>query len=114
MSSPKSYKQFHTFFSPDEWQEILSRAEKAKMKPTTFIRKMALKGNVVVYDNMAMHSLTLAINKIGTNINQIVHLANEVHSVNLNDVKLLADKLDKIDKEIIVHQRRFEYERKKF
>jgi hypothetical protein len=114
MSSPKSYKQFHTFFSPDDWQEILNRAEKTHMKPTTFIRNMALKGMIVVFDKMAMNSLTLAINRIGTNINQIVHLANEVHSVNLNDVKLLADKLDKIENEIEEYQRRIEHGGEKF
>jgi hypothetical protein len=114
MPAPKSYKEFPMRFSPENWQEILSRAEKANMKPTTFIRSMALKGTIVVFDKLAMNSLTLAINKIGTNINQIVHLANEVHSVNLNDVKLLVDKLDKIENEIEEYQRHIEHGREFF
>jgi hypothetical protein len=111
MRNLKLYKNFQIFFSKTDWQQILLRAEKANMKPSTYIREMALNGGIVVYDMMAMNSLTLAITRIGTNINQIVHLANEVHSVNLNDVKILSEKLDRIINEMQDHKKRFKYGR---
>jgi hypothetical protein len=107
----KNYKRFYIDFRIEDWLKISIRAKYAKMKPTTFIKRMAVDGKMSVYDTKPMNSLTLAINRIGKNINQIVHLANEVHSVNMTDIELLSEKLDLIKNEICEHQRYAVYER---
>jgi hypothetical protein len=112
MPAPKNYKQLPMRFSPADWLKILLRAREAKMKPTTFIKKISLYGELIVYDVKPMNNLSLAINRIGKNINQIVHLANEVHSVNDEDIERLSKLLERVKEEVHEHQRYAVYERK--
>jgi hypothetical protein len=84
------------------------------MKPTTFIKHMALEGRLVVYDTKPMNNLALSINRIGKNINQIVHLANEVHSVNMKDIERLEKLLRNVKDEVWEDMHYTVYERKEF
>jgi hypothetical protein len=97
-----------------DWLKILLRAREAKMKPTTFIKHMALNGKLVVYDIKPMNNLALSINRIGKNINQIVHLANEVHSVNMEDIERLEKLLHNVKNEVLEDMHYTVYERNEF
>jgi hypothetical protein len=108
------YKNFQMYVTLADWLKILLRARKAKMKPTTFIKHMALNGRLVVYDTKPMNNLALSINRIGKNINQIVHLANEVHSVNMEDIERLENLLKNVKDEVWEDMHYTVYERKEF
>jgi hypothetical protein len=75
---------------------------------------MALEGRLVVYDTKPMNNLALSINRIGKNINQIVHLANEVHSVNMDDIERLEKLLQNVKDEVWEDMHYTVYERKEY
>jgi hypothetical protein len=110
----KNYNRLSIDFRNADWLKILLRAREANMKPTTFIKRMAVDGELIVYNLNAMNSLTLSINRIGNNINQIVHLANKVQTVDADEIEALTKKLEQVRSEIDYHQFHLKnYERKK-
>jgi hypothetical protein len=108
----KKYRRLTIDFLNADWLKILLRSREAKMKPTTFIKKMSLEGKLVIYDTKPMNNLALSLNRIGKNINQIVHLANSVHSVNIEDVERLEKLLKNMKDEMEEHFLYTVYERK--
>jgi hypothetical protein len=114
MRNMAKYKNFQMYITFDDWLKILLRSREAKMKPTTFIKKMALDGKLVIYDTKPMNNLALSLNRIGKNINQIVHLANSVHSVNIEDVERLEKLLKNMKDEMEEHFLYAVYDRKEY
>jgi hypothetical protein len=84
-----NYKEFHTYFLLNDWQTILKRAEVCKLKPTTYIKRIAKHGVIKIYDTKELSRLNVELNKIGVNINQVARLCNETHSVALRDIELI-------------------------
>jgi hypothetical protein len=109
----KKYRRLTIDFLNTDWLKILLRSREEKMKPTTFIKKMALEGRLVIYDTKPMNNLALSLNRIGKNIIQIVHLANSVHSVNMEDVERLEKLIKNMKDEMEEHFLYTVYERKK-
>jgi hypothetical protein len=56
------------------------------MRPTTFIKQMAADGIIKLYDIGELNRLNIELSRIGNNINQVVKLANETHSVTAQDL----------------------------
>jgi heme oxygenase len=110
----KNYRRFYIDFKNADWLKILLRAREANMKSTTFIKHMALNGKLIVYDTKPMNNLALSINRIGNNINQIVHLANEVHSLNMDDIERLEKLLMNVKDEVWEDMHYTVYERKEY
>jgi hypothetical protein len=98
--SPERYKRIGINIKIDDWKIISERIKIAKMKPTTFIREMALKSEIKIYDDNQLYQLFMQLRRIGTNINQIVHLANEVHSVNETDIENLEKRMKEIEEAV--------------
>lgn len=95
MPSPKTYKQFHTFFSPLEWKRIIEKSQKLNMKPTRYIRWISLFGEIKKYDTEKILKLTLAVNRYNNNLNQIAKVANSTNSIYEADIdKLKSDMED--------------------
>ena len=63
-------------FTFDEWNRIEELAAGCKMKTATYIKQMALNGRIINLDLKDYHEYISALNKIGSNINQIAHIAN--------------------------------------
>lgn len=75
------------YFSDDEWKIIEEKTKLAKLQDTTkYIRKIAIEGEVAVYDFAAAHELIYEINKIGVNVNQVARKANELNSIYKSDI----------------------------
>ena len=61
-----------------------------------FYRKMLIDGYVVNTDVTAIKEVTIAMNRIGNNVNQIARYANQNRRINPQDIKTLNDRMDEI------------------
>jgi hypothetical protein len=66
-----------------EKEKIQKRTAALGMTTSDFIRQMCLYGFVVEYRTDVFHDVIKAINKIGTNINQIAKVCNETRNVSV-------------------------------
>jgi len=110
MPSPKSKKQFHCFYSAEEWKRICECSEKLKMKPATYIRKISVHGEIKHYDHAAVEKLMIAINRYGNNLNQIATVVNSSGSVYKNDVENLQNDMENIKKAVKIYLTELKYE----
>lgn len=83
-------------FSPEEWEQVCKKAEETKMRVGTYIRIISVKGEIKKVDLRAVNELRLELSRIGNNINQIVHLANETQTVTRKDIESIKKKLAEI------------------
>lgn len=98
MAVKKGTKSKIVYFSPEEWDQVCGMAEDLGMRVGTYIRVMAAKGEIKKINMFSLNELRLEISRIGNNINQIVHLANETQTVTRKDVELLTRYLRDIRK----------------
>lgn len=82
--------------SQEEYKIISERAMKCRLSVNTYLLHMARDGIIVVqnYENLSL--LANAINKIGVNINQLAHYANEYGYVEKGDWKIIKEKMCEI------------------
>jgi hypothetical protein len=109
----RDFKKYHNFlinFKKSDWEQIQNRASICKMSPTKYIREMALNGEIKFYNNERINELSVQLSHIGTNINQIVHLANKIRSVNKTDIESLELHMKRIDEAINDWCKPFNYE----
>jgi hypothetical protein len=107
---PSKYKRICIDFKLKDWNKIPKRYEICKMKPTAFIREMALRGEIKLYNDERLNELSLQVRRFGNNINQIVHLAQEVKTVNKTDIENLEKHMKSIDEAISDWCKPFKYE----
>lgn len=85
------------FVNTEELQTIeLKMQQLGTTNKSAYFRKMALDGYILKTDYSQLKELTQAINKIGTNINQIARRGNETQAIyteDINDVKELQEKI---------------------
>ena len=85
----RRYKQVHrkeVAFDLKEWAEVERRAAAAKVKTGTYIKKIAVNGEVNYYDIEAAAPLINGMRTINNNINQIARKANETNSIYADDI----------------------------
>lgn len=63
-------------FTFDEWARVKELSAESNMKTATYIKQMALCGKIVKLDLGNCHGYISELNKIGSNLNQIVRVAN--------------------------------------
>ena len=63
-------------FSPDEWSVVCKKSKAAKLRTGTYIRRMAVNGEVKIYELKELSALKRAFLSIGNNVNQIAEVAN--------------------------------------
>lgn len=100
MKMPNGCIRFDAYFHPEEWKIILKKANAAGMKPTTYIKKIALYGEIKQYDTADVQKLTLAINKFGVNLNQVAHMVNATNSVYQADMFRMKNDFDDMREEV--------------
>lgn len=98
MAVKKGSKSKIVYFSPEEWGQVCDKAEDLGMRVGTYIRVIAVKGEIIKINMFSLNELRLEISGIGNNINQIVHLANETQTVGRKDIELLTGYLRDIRK----------------
>ena len=96
MPPRKGNKSKLVYFSPDEWKAVCKNAEMCEMKVGTYIQRMALFGEINVYDFKQLALLQVELIKIGTNINQIAHVINETRSVYKKDIEEIEKLMKKV------------------
>ena len=74
-------------FSPDEWSVVCQKSKAAKLRTGTYIRRMAVKGEVKIYELKELSALKRAFLSIGNNVNQIAEVANSSGSVYQKDIE---------------------------
>lgn len=107
-------KRIQVRFSDEEFPIFQRNMEAAGFKQyEKYLRKLALYGAIYKVDFSDVKEHTIALNKIGTNINQIAKKGNEyrLNQTDLAEVKLLLQQLIQGEKAIIrmatdIHQMR--------
>lgn len=74
-------------FTPDEWKVICEKSKAANLRTGTYIRRMAVKGEIKFYELKELSALKRAFLSIGNNVNQIAEVANYSGSVYLKDIE---------------------------
>lgn len=93
----RKYKQVHRKeidFSLDEWAEVERKASACCMKTGTFIRRMAVDGEVVNFDMKEVAPVLNGMRIISNNINQIARKANEINNIYSADIEVLQKEVD--------------------
>ena len=85
----KQVKRKEVIFDLKEWELVEKRAKQVQINTSDFIRRMAIKGQIIIFDLKNVGELMKGLRIIGNNINQIAKKANETHSVYADDVKSL-------------------------
>ena len=83
----KKVKEKKVTFDMNEWAEVERRAAAMNLKTGTYIKKIAVNGQITYYDMLAAAPLVNAMRTINNNINQIARKANETHSIYADDVE---------------------------
>ena len=86
----RKYKQVHRKeidFSLEEWAEVERRAAACHMKTGTYLRRIAVTGNVMCMNMKELAPLINGMRIINNNINQIARKANETNNIYAEDVR---------------------------
>ena len=74
-------------FSPAEWSVVCQKAEAVGQRTGTYIKKIAVQGEIKKYDMKELNNLRISFNKIGIELNQIARVANSTNSVYAKDIE---------------------------
>lgn len=80
----------------NETEIFLKKVEKSKLTIQEYGLKSLLDKDIIVVEGIL--ELAMQIQKIGVNINQIVHLANADQKVSENEIRNLSNKLKEVMK----------------
>lgn len=97
----KRPKPLKVYVNADEEFKIRNRMQEAKVKNiTNYMRRMALDGEIKTYDFSSVKEgllpvgeYSVALNRIGNNINQISKKANETDRVDHEDIQYLSSQV---------------------
>lgn len=87
MPTRKGNKAIVIYFSPEQWNIVCRKAKAAKMRNGTYVRRMAVNGEVTIYELKELSALKRAFLSIGNNVNQIAEVANSSGSVYQKDIE---------------------------
>lgn len=74
-------------FSKEDWKIVCKKAKSANLRTSTYIRRMAVNGQIKYYDLNEFVLMRKAFFSIGTNINQIARNVNMNGSVYQQDIE---------------------------
>lgn len=87
MPTRKGNKAIVIYFSPEQWNIVCRKAKAAKMRNGTYVRRIAVNGEVKIYELKELSALKRAFLSIGNNVNQIAEVANSSGSVYQKDIE---------------------------
>ena len=79
-----------------EWAEVERRAAACHTKTGTYIRHMAVHGQMIFYDMEKFVPVLNGMRIISNNINQIARKANETNSIYAGDVEKLKEEVQSL------------------
>ena len=91
----KRTKRKSILFSKNEWETVCDRAEYLKMKPATFIRNMSLHKEWKRCNTDEICLPFKKVNRIGTDLNMILKVAENTNSEHLEKLKSLRKRFEK-------------------
>ena len=94
----KQVKRKEVIFDLNEWELVEQQAKKIHVNTSDYIRRMAIKGQIIIFDLKEVGELMKALRIIGGNINQIAKKANEINSVYAKDVEKLREEVDALSR----------------
>ena len=94
MAYRKSTMRKEIGFSPDEWLVVCEKASYLHMRVGTYIRKIAVQGEIKNYNMSELNSLKMSFNRIGIELNQIAKVANSTQSVYQKDIEDMKKEMD--------------------
>ena len=97
MAARKDYKAKLIHFSPNDWDMVCVKARYARMRTGSYIRKMAVSGEIIFYDFEQIEKFCTALNAIGVNVNQIAKVVNSTQSVYRKDIEDLQREFKKLN-----------------
>ena len=89
MRKYKQVKEKKVIFDMKEWAEVERRASEMNLKTGTYIKKIAVNGQINYYDMNEAAPLVNGMRTISNNINQIARKANETHSIYAEDIEMM-------------------------
>ena len=92
----KNKKRKEIDFSISEWEAVQRRAATLNQKTGTYIRRISTYGEIKWYDMKKYHTLEIAINAVGRNIDQIAKIANSTESIYKKDVEDLQEQMQQL------------------
>ena len=87
MPMRKGNKEKKVYFSPAEWSVVCRKAEALGQRTGTYIRRIAVQGEIKKYDMKELNNLRISFNRIGIELNQIARVANSTNSVYAKDIE---------------------------
>ena len=94
-------KKFQFWLNEDTYEILQSKATAAKMNKTNFLAELIVTGYVIVRETANIKELSDEINKIGVNINQVVHHINaRGGGATEDDLEFLQDMLQRVEEAI--------------
>ena len=90
-------------FSQEEYQQLLHLAKKLKKPFSTLVREMALAQANNVYlmpTNEQLSSVQYLLKKLGTNINQLAHVANATLELPHDGIQFMQKEFAKLESDI--------------
>jgi hypothetical protein len=69
-------KKFQFWMNDDTYEILQAKATAARMNKTSFLAELIVTGYVILLEQSGVKELSDEINKIGVNINQVVHHIN--------------------------------------
>ena len=87
MPTRKGNKAIVIYFPPEQWNIVCRKVKAAKMRNGTYVRRMAVNGEVKIYELKELSALKRAFLSIGNNVNQIAEVANSSGSVYQKDIE---------------------------
>lgn len=88
------------YVNEDENRKILENVSKSKLDKSKYLRAMAIDGEIKNIDLSYLDNLTMEINKIGVNINQIAKRVNESNTIYISEIKELKLLMEEINNKI--------------
>lgn len=87
MPMKKGNKEKKIYFSSEEWKIVCQKAEAVNLRTGTYIRKIAVQGELKFYDMQQLNNLRMSFNRIGIELNQIAKVVNSTQSVYAKDIE---------------------------
>lgn len=83
----KRHNRIEVKLSDDELEIVREKAEKLNLKTAAYMRRMAVSGEIKIFNTRDFAHLRDSVNRIGNNINQIAHTANSTNNISQAEIE---------------------------
>lgn len=90
----------HIKFNEEEYDIVCKRSEILGLRPGTYIRQIAVYGEIKKFNFKEIADVRIAFDRIGTNINQITTVVNSTGSIYQKDVEDIRAEMKQLRKVI--------------